>query len=109
MLIYLPLALTGLSRYDNLLTPHQVKRQILVMPTQREWLRVVSSDTLYIRETGAGWFAENKNDLKQVIIAILTDADNRDEVLTKAKRIAIENHNVNTNCDIFKQTLLSIL
>lgn len=63
----------------------------------------------YIRETGAGWFADNKNDLKQVIIAILTDADNRDEVLTKAKRIAIENHNVNTNCDIFKQTLLSIL
>lgn len=63
----------------------------------------------YIRETGAGWFADNKNDLKQVIIAILTDADNRDEVLTKTKRIAIENHNVNTNCDIFKQTLLSIL
>ena len=30
------LALTGLSRYDNLLTPHTVKRQILVMPTQRE-------------------------------------------------------------------------
>ncbi len=40
------LALTGLSRYDNLLTPHTVKRQILVMPTQREWLRNVSSETL---------------------------------------------------------------
>lgn len=40
------LALTGLSRYDNLLTPHEVKRQILVMPTQREWLRVISSETL---------------------------------------------------------------
>ena len=40
------MALTGLSRYDNLLTPHEVKRQILVMPTQREWLRVISSDTL---------------------------------------------------------------
>ena len=39
-------ALTGLSRFDNLLTPHEVKRQILVMPTQREWLRVISSDTL---------------------------------------------------------------
>lgn len=39
-------ALTGLSRFDNLLTPHTVKRQILVMPTQREWLRIISSDTL---------------------------------------------------------------
>ena len=38
--------LTGLCRFDNLLTPHEVKRQILVMPTQREWLRVISSDTL---------------------------------------------------------------
>ena len=38
--------LTGLCRFDNLLTPHEVKRQILVMPTMREWLRVISSDTL---------------------------------------------------------------
>ncbi|WP_028907742.1 CDP-glycerol glycerophosphotransferase family protein [Xylanibacter ruminicola] len=39
-------ALTGLCRYDNLLSDHEVKRQILVMPTMREWLRVISSDTL---------------------------------------------------------------
>lgn len=38
--------LTGLCRFDNLLTPHKVKRQILIMPTMREWLRIVSSDTL---------------------------------------------------------------
>lgn len=38
--------LTGLCRFDNLLKKHDVKRQILVMPTMREWLRVVSSDTL---------------------------------------------------------------
>ena len=38
--------LTGLCRFDNLLTPHEVRRQILVMPTMREWLRVPSSDTL---------------------------------------------------------------
>lgn len=37
--------LVGLCRYDNLLSPHQIKRQILVMPTMREWLRVISSDT----------------------------------------------------------------
>lgn len=40
------LTLSGLSRFDNLLTPHETKRQILVMPTMREWLRNKSSDTL---------------------------------------------------------------
>ena len=38
--------LTGLCRFDNLMENHKVKRQILVMPTMREWLRVASSDTL---------------------------------------------------------------
>lgn len=37
--------LLGLCRYDNLLKVHSVKRQILVMPTMREWLRTVSQDT----------------------------------------------------------------
>lgn len=38
--------LTGLCRFDNLKSSHEVKRQILVMPTMREWLRVISSDTM---------------------------------------------------------------
>ena len=37
--------LTGLCRFDNLLSEHETKRQILIMPTMREWLRVISSDT----------------------------------------------------------------
>lgn len=37
--------LVGLCRYDNLLVPHHIKKQILVMPTMREWLRNESSDT----------------------------------------------------------------
>jgi CDP-glycerol glycerophosphotransferase (TagB/SpsB family) len=37
--------LLGLCRFDNLLAEHEVKRQILVMPTMREWLRDVSLDT----------------------------------------------------------------
>ena len=36
--------LVGLCRFDNLLTPHKVKKQILVLPTWREWLGRVSSD-----------------------------------------------------------------
>lgn len=38
--------LTGLCRFDNLISNHENKRQIVVMPTMREWLRVVSSDTM---------------------------------------------------------------
>lgn len=37
--------LVGLCRFDNLLTEHEVKKQILVLPTWREWLGRVSSDT----------------------------------------------------------------
>lgn len=37
--------LIGLCRFDNLMRPHKTKRQILVMPTMREWLRTISSDT----------------------------------------------------------------
>lgn len=38
--------LVGMCRFDNLLSPHETKHQILVMPTMREWLREISSDTL---------------------------------------------------------------
>lgn len=37
--------LLGLCRFDNLLSEHTVKRQIVIMPTMREWLRNISSDT----------------------------------------------------------------
>lgn len=43
--------LVGLARFDNLLSDHEVKRQILVMPTMREWLREMSSDTLKFENT----------------------------------------------------------
>jgi len=43
--------LTGLCRFDNLLSPHVVKKQIVVMPTMREWLRILSSDTLKYEKT----------------------------------------------------------
>lgn len=37
--------LVGLCRFDNLLTAHEIKKQILVLPTWREWLGRVSTDT----------------------------------------------------------------
>jgi len=63
----------------------------------------------YIQDTRAGWFADNVDDLKTVILSVLLDADNRENVLVRAKRISFENHNVNNNCDKFKQALLSVL
>ena len=43
--------LLGLCRFDNLLKQHEIKRQIIVMPTMREWLRNVSSDILKYEKT----------------------------------------------------------
>lgn len=63
----------------------------------------------YIQETGAGWFADNANDLKRIICSILSDLNNREMVLTTAKRVASENHSVNHNCLKFQQALLSVL
>ncbi len=40
------LAMPGFCRFDNLLSEHETKRQILVMPTWRRWLGMTSSDTL---------------------------------------------------------------
>ncbi len=37
--------LLGLCRFDNLYIAPKPKQQILIMPTMREWLRVISSDT----------------------------------------------------------------
>lgn len=62
----------------------------------------------YIKETGAGWFANNKADLRGCIESILSDQANRDHVLAKAKEIAIENHSIENNCVKFKQALLSV-
>lgn len=38
--------LCGLCRYDNLRREHEVKRQIVVMPTQREWIAMGTSKVL---------------------------------------------------------------
>lgn len=45
------IVLTGLCRFDNLLSKHEVKKQILIMPTMREWLRTISTDTLKYEES----------------------------------------------------------
>lgn len=47
----------------------------------------------YIRNTGAGWFASNEDELRQQLNMILTDNLDRAKHLSKAKDIAFVNHN----------------
>lgn len=68
--------LVGLARFDNLMSSHETKRQIIVMPTMREWLRVISSDTTKYEKSNIFTESEyyitwtsflNNNSLKEVL------------------------------------------
>lgn len=63
----------------------------------------------YIIETGAGWFAQNKIDLEQAILTILSDAETRSRVLGVAHRIAEKNHNIEKNRVMFLKAVNSVL
>ena len=63
----------------------------------------------YVIETGAGWFAENKEGLKDAIISILTDEEKRNAVLEKAKKTAEENHRLEVVSKMFRDTLIFIM
>lgn len=62
----------------------------------------------YLIETGAGWYAGNKQELKSCIVEILNNADKRTTILKKAKEISFQNHSDVKNREKF-QTLLSDL
>ncbi len=59
----------------------------------------------YIIETGAGWFAENRNDLKDTIIKILSDNNCRDKVLLRAQQVAKTNHSITNNSIVFNNAI----
>ncbi len=58
----------GLCRYDRLLTPHIVKRQILVMPTWRYFLRNLSAEK-FVQSEYYSQFSQLIND-KELIAAL---------------------------------------
>lgn len=62
----------------------------------------------YLIDTGSGWFADNKDYLREIIKTILSDENSRNKVLERARRIAMENHSIKRNCEMFKQALLSV-
>lgn len=59
----------------------------------------------YIIETGAGWHAQNKEELKEKVISILTDETQRSIVLEKAKVTARENHSMDGITQIFRESI----
>lgn len=62
----------------------------------------------YIIETGAGWFADNKAKLKQVIVKIINNTQERNVVLEKAKVVAEQNHSFEGNARKFQNILLNV-
>lgn len=62
----------------------------------------------YIIETGAGWFADNKAKLKEVIVNIMNNTKERNAVLEKAKVVAEKNHSFEGNARKFQNILLNV-
>ena len=63
----------------------------------------------YLVETGAGWYASNKQELKSCIIEILNDEEKRSAVLKKAKEISLLNHSDQKNRETFKSLLKELI
>lgn len=63
----------------------------------------------YIVKTGAGWFASNKEELKYSINTIIGDEKERKRVLSQARLVAETYHQVQYNCDMFRQVLDDII
>lgn len=63
----------------------------------------------YIRMAGAAWFADNVNDLKKCILEILRNNDRRNEILDRARQVALENHNDIKNKEKFITILRNVI
>lgn len=59
----------------------------------------------YIKETGAGWFADNKEDLKKKLEEILFNEEKRKAVLNKAQSVAATNHSLSNNGKKFREII----
>ena len=62
----------------------------------------------YIIDTGAGWHAKNRVELRETILSILTNEKERNKVLSIAKEVSQRNHNVFKNSEEWKNLLCSL-
>lgn len=63
----------------------------------------------YIQKLECGWIASNKDELKKVIMMVLSDDMARQKVIKNALTVAEKNHNSNTNAMKFKEILYSVV
>ena len=63
----------------------------------------------YIIDTGAGWHAKNRVELRETILLILTNEKERNRVLNIAKEVSQRNHNVFNNSEEWKNLLCSLI
>lgn len=59
----------------------------------------------YLIDTGAGWFAESKENLKNVLQGIISKSDERNFVLSKARAVAKRNHTYEGNASKFQNVI----
>lgn len=62
----------------------------------------------YIIDTGAAWFAQNKTELKEAILSILSDEVERSRVLGVAHSVAEKNHSIEKNRETFVNAINSV-
>ena len=60
----------------------------------------------YIIENGCGWFAEDKEDLRDVLLRVFNDKQERNQILEKANQIAKANHSFQRNAEKFQDILI---
>ena len=62
----------------------------------------------YIKYHKCGWTASSKEELRKVIISILSDEKIRTETIGYAKDVAVRNHNLQVNAQSFQNILLTV-
>lgn len=63
----------------------------------------------YIKETEAGWFASNKNELMEVLKMIIYNSCEREKRLRKAHNASIANHSVEKNRLVFHNCISRLI
>lgn len=61
----------------------------------------------YIIKNRCGWFAEDKDDLRDVLLRVFNNEQERTLILEKAKQVAQENHSFEKNAEMFQQVLIN--
>ena len=62
----------------------------------------------YIIETGAGWHAKDRNELREKILSILEDESQRETILENARKVARDNHMAKKNAETFRMALCKV-